>query len=97
MSPAKIQSFVLEVLREVQTLSGREWVGLDSSAKPIGDLEGFDSLSGVEATVMIEEKLGLSDLKVDSVFVSENGKRALTVEEIVQRIAKLSTIDGGKK
>jgi hypothetical protein len=89
MSLDEIQTIVLEVLREVQTLSGREWAGLELSAKPLGSLDGFDSLSSVEATVMVEERLGCRDLGVDSIFISDDGERALTVEEIAQRASKL--------
>jgi acyl carrier protein len=96
MSLEEIQSIVLDVLREVQTISGRTWTGLDPSAKPIEHLEGFDSLSSVEATVMVEEKLGCRDLGVDSVFVSEDGNHALTVRQIAQRISILLMARGGK-
>lgn len=89
MSIDEIQSVVLEVLREVQTLSGRSWTGLEPTAKPIGAVDSFDSLTAVEATVMVEEKLGCSDLGVDSIFVSEDGTRALTIEEVVQRLSML--------
>lgn len=96
MSLDDIQVIVLDVLREVQVLSGREWVELDPDAEPIGHLDGFDSLCAVEATVMVEERLGYGDLKVDTVFVSEDGERALTVKETAQRIAKLIAKKGGK-
>lgn len=94
MSLDEIRSIVLEVLREVQTLSGRPWTGVDPAAKPIGELDGFDSLTAIEATVMIEEKLGCPDLGVDSVFVSEDGKRPLTVEQIARHISKLLATGG---
>ena len=55
---AGVRSLILSVLQEVQEMSGREWNGLVGDAKPIGALEGFDSLSGIEVTVMIEERLG---------------------------------------
>lgn len=96
MSLAEIQAIVLEVLREVQVLSGREWVGLDPDAEPVGQLDGFDSLCAVEATVMVEERLGCGDLDVDTVFISGDGKRALTVKEIAQNVSKLLAAKGGK-
>ncbi len=95
MSLEKIQTIVLDVLREVQTLSGREWAGLIPDAKPIGQLEGFDSLCAVEATVLVEERLGCGDLEIDTVFVAEDGSRALSVKEIAQRISKLLASKGG--
>jgi acyl carrier protein len=96
MSPETIQTEILRALREVQELSGRKWSQLGPDLKPIGALDGFDSLASVEATVMIEEKLGCS-LDMDSVFLSEDGKRALTVKEISERLAKLLVAKGGKR
>ena len=86
MSNEEIQIAIIDVLREVQTMSGRQWTALALDEKPIGGLEGFDSLSGVEATVMIEQKLGCDGLEMDSMFVSDDGKHALTIAEIAQRI-----------
>ncbi len=88
MSSDDCQRILLDVLRDVQKISGRQWNGLKAGAKPIGELQGFDSLSGVEATVMLEEKFGC-EFSVDSVFVSDNGKHALTVCEISDRLNKL--------
>lgn len=96
MSLDEIQSTVLNVLRDVQTLSGRPWTDLDPTATPIGGLDGFDSLSSVEATVMVEEKLGCGDLKVSSLFISEDGTRALSVKEIAKRISELLAAGAGK-
>ena len=43
---------------------------------------------------MIEERLGGHDWEVDSIFVSEDGEHALTVEEIAQRVSKLLSAAG---
>jgi acyl carrier protein len=96
MKPEDVRLLVLGVLQEIQKSSGRDWANLPASEKPIGALDGFDSLSAIEATVMIEEKLGCS-LGLDSVFVSGDGRRALSLREISERIAKLSGMKGGKK
>jgi hypothetical protein len=96
MSPNEIQSLVLDVLKEIQILSGRSWEGLDASATPLGELDGFDSLTGVEATVMIEQKLGGQDLDLESLFVSDDGKHALTVQMVAERISKLLDKSGAK-
>ena len=72
---------VLGVLQEVQALSGRAWEGVGPGAKPIGALDGFDSLCGVEATLILEERLNCS-FGGASAFVSPDGKRALSVREI---------------
>lgn len=96
MSSDEIRALVLDVLREIQVLSGRAWDGLKPDATPIGDLDGFDSLTGVEATVMIEEKLGSRDLDLESLFVSDDGKHALTVQEVAERVSKLLDKSGAK-
>ena len=54
---------------------------------PVRDMEGFDSLSGVEATVMLSESLGV-DLPEDyNPFISNDGKRALSVSEIADNLS----------
>lgn len=88
MTVDELQSIVLNVLADISKLNGREWKDLGVDAKPIGALEEFDSLSAIEATVMIEAKLGCN-LEVESLFVSDDGKRALTVKQICARLAKL--------
>jgi acyl carrier protein len=93
MTRDEVQSVIVEVLREVQQISGREWKDIDRDATPIGCLDGFDSLSAVEATVMVEQKLGCK-IEIDSVFVSDNGKRALTLREISERLSKLVPNEG---
>jgi len=89
MMPATIQAAVLDVLKEVQELSGRSFLSLTATARPIGALAGFDSLCSMEATVMVEQKLGCEPLGPSSLFISEDGKRALTLQEVSERIHKL--------
>jgi hypothetical protein len=79
---------VREILAEVQEVSGRSVTPLDGTDKVIGQLDGFDSLSSIEATVMIEAKLQF-DSKCDSLFISEDGSKALTLDEVSARIEVL--------
>lgn len=85
MNVTQIAAALHDILTEVQEMSGRSTANLTGSDKPIGRLDGFDSLSSIEATIMIEVKLGI-DAKCDSLFISEDGSKALTVEEVVLRI-----------
>lgn len=96
MSPEVIRRKVLEALREVQALSGRKWNDLRPDSKPIGALDGFDSLAAVETTVLIEQKLGCN-FDIESAFVSADGKRALTIRDISERLAGLLAEKGGKR
>ena len=81
METGEIRSEVIAVLETLQTLGGKEYVSLRANDKPVGTLDGFDSLCGVEATVMIEERIGCK-INRDSLFVTEDGNRAATLEEI---------------
>ena len=94
MAPEGIQTLVIDVLKEVQELSGRKWEGIPITGKPIGDLPGFDSLCSIEATVLVEQKLGGASLGVSSLFISDDGKRALTLREVSDRVHKMITAQG---
>ena len=87
MQAKEIESVIVGVLREVQIISGREWTELGQESKPLGDLEGFDSLSAVEVTVAIEQKLECK-FEIESIFTSEDGKRALSLKQIGERVGK---------
>jgi len=72
-------------------MSGRQCPPITDATKPIGDLEGFDSLSGVEATSLMERELNCT-LADGSAFVHESpsGKRrALTVGQAVERVTQM--------
>jgi acyl carrier protein len=86
MKPTEISTVLIAVIKESQVLSGRSWHLLRDDSKPIGALEGFDSLCALEATTILEEKLGCS-FGDESIFVSSDGTRALTMNEIINRIA----------
>lgn len=76
---------VVKVLGDLQALSGRAAGSIGGGTRPVGDLEGFDSLNGVEATIELSGKLGI-DLPGVNYFVSEEGDRALSVSEVADRI-----------
>lgn len=85
MDADQVTKVVIEVLTELQEMSGREAIPISSSTCPIGDLDGFDSLNGVEATVELSERLGF-DVPAINAFVDETGTKALTVAEIAAGI-----------
>lgn len=87
MDRQEIVTKVIETVAEVQDVSGRPSAGIGVSTCPVGGVEGFDSYSGVEATVMLSESLGV-DLPEDyNPFVSSDGKRALSVGEIADTLS----------
>lgn len=95
VEPDVVQALVLAALKEVQALGGHDWVPLPPQADIIGTLEGFDSLTGIEATVLVErklaERLGRPDLSLgrDSIFVTDDGRKALDTNEVVSKVCML--------
>ena len=75
---------VVEAVAQVQRLSGRATSGIGPGTRPIGGLEGFDSLNGVEVTVTLSISLGYEP--PDDLFVSSDGKKALTIAEITDNL-----------
>ena len=88
LTTAEVRTALVATLKELQAFSDRPWTDLSWSAKPIGCLDGFDSLASIEATVLLEEKLGRT-LKPETVFLSPDGKTALNVEEVCERIVEV--------
>ncbi len=76
------------MLAEIQSISGRVQEPIREDTRPIGDLDQFDSLNGVEATVELSDRLGV-DLGVVNAFVNEDAAKALTVSEIADGICRL--------
>lgn len=80
---------VVDVLKTVQELSGRQVGEITGSTCPIGDLDQFDSLNGVEASVELSSRLGF-ELPGVNAFVNETGTKALTVNEIAEAICNVA-------
>lgn len=89
MQQQEIVSKVVRTISRVQEMSGRSSAGIEASTCPMGGVDGFDSLSGVEATVMLSESLGVSLPKDYNPFFSKDGKRALSVGEIADTLSAL--------
>ena len=87
MERQEIITKVIQTVAEVQGMSGRPSAGIDNSTRPVGGVEGFDSLCGVEATVMLSDSLGLHLPEDYNPFISKDGKRALTVEAIADGLS----------
>lgn len=95
MTLNEIEAKVIAGLKEIQQISGRTWTDLNPSSKPIGELDGFDSLASIEATVVIEDKLGCK-IEHHSLFISDDGTRALSIKQISERLAQLLGDNGGR-
>ena len=79
-----IARHVIRAVTQVQEASGRSVGRIGPETRPLKDLQDFDSLCGVEATVLLSEAVGRE--LPDSVFVPQEGSRLLTVNEIADRV-----------
>jgi acyl carrier protein len=89
MNRAEVVKAIIGVLEELQSISGRPAAQISERTCPIGDLDEFDSLNGVEATVELSDRLGI-DLPGVNAFVTEKGTKALTVSEVADAICRLT-------
>jgi hypothetical protein len=89
LEKSAVKAAVVAVLNQVQATCGRECPHITGRTKPIGDIEGFDSLLAVEATVILEQALGCP-LADGTPFLSADGTKALRVDEIVDRVIEMA-------
>ncbi len=84
MTRNEIQAAVTAAIAEVEERCGRQAPSaLTGQIRPVVDLDCWDSLLGVEATLVIEQKVG-RDLDVESIFVTDGDKpKARSIDEIV--------------
>ena len=87
MEKQEIVRTVVQTVAQVQEVSGRASGSIDASTRPLRDVEGFDSLSGLEATVMLSESLGVDLPDNYNPFISKDGNRALSVREIADSLS----------
>ena len=87
MDAKGIESMVVAALKQAQEISGEDFVEIGLGDKPLGKLDGFDSLKGIEVTVMIEGELGC-EIERDSLFVWED--RATTLAEICAYLGEVT-------
>jgi len=90
MTRNEMIDIVGEALRESQRMCGRSDDFLVTEATvPIGDLDEFDSLNGIEATQVIEERLGGS--LPEDLFIDEETRKPLSVGAVADRLLALPT------
>ncbi len=93
MSKNEAAKVLRSVIYDCLARSGRDAPQISSDAKIIDGVAGFDSLCGLEATIDLEMRLGVS--LEDNIFIKEvSGRpRARTFGEVVT--ALLTILNGG--
>lgn len=87
MNQTEIEEMLINIVCNLQELSGREKVEVSAGTSPIEDVPGFDSLNCVEATIEAIDRLE-KDLDFNNVFFDDN--KSLTIQQAAVRL--LSTI-----
>ena len=77
---------IILAVTQVQETSGRSVGRIGPDTRPLKDLQDFDSLCGVEATVLLSAAVG-HELP-DSVFVPQLGNRLLSAKEIADGVVE---------
>jgi acyl carrier protein len=83
MTQTEMEQLLIDVVSNIQEVSGREKSGITIGSRPVLDVPGFDSLNGVEATVDALDRLAL-DLEFNNVFV--DNEKALTIRQAAVRL-----------
>lgn len=91
-----VMKLVVREIERVQETSGRDVGEIDIHTTPIGDTKGFDSLNGIEVTVALSECLG-HEFSDNNLFVSQNGRRALSIDEVTDNICEAVGAEIGTK
>ena len=85
MTSTEARDRIVKAIAQIQENSGRELPEkISGRTKPIGDLDGFDSLNGLELSVVLAIEFDIDP--GENLCVSDDGRRALTVNEIVARV-----------
>lgn len=83
MNQSQIEKMLIDIVCNLQELSGREKVEVSAGTSPIDDVPGFDSLNCVEATIEATERLD-RNLDFNNVFFDDN--KALTIQQAAVRL-----------
>lgn len=87
MNKSDLRAAVIAAIAEVENRCGRDEPELINDTRPITDLAEWDSLLGVEATLIVEENIG-QEIAIESIFVTEGDDAApRSIDEIVDLLS----------
>jgi hypothetical protein len=84
MDHQQVTDALTQVLSDIQSCSGRSISQITSETRPIGDLEGFDSVNAVETAAQLSGHLGRPINP--KIMLSSNPNEPLRICDIVDRI-----------
>lgn len=93
MDKVEIKEKVIQSVIRHQEMSGRSIGEVSGGTRPIGGVQGFDSLSGVEATLILSDLIGHDIPENINPFIAEHGSRANTVDEIADVVCSIMGVN----
>lgn len=89
MTLKEVKQKLIDVLHKIQSDSGLTEQVITGDTRPLDEVEGFDSLISLEATVMLAGELNIEIPNHINIFLSKDGQAALTINEVVRVIYEL--------
>ena len=89
MNPGEVQQAIVEVLTQIQTMSGAGCPTIDAETCPLKDLPQFDSQLALLATVELGARLKCEIPEDVNVFIDEEKNRLRRVGEIRDEICAM--------
>jgi hypothetical protein len=83
MTQTEIEQILIELIKKIQSMSGRPGAEISPSTRPIVDLEEFDSLNGVELTVEVADRIKF-DPDFNNILLADD--KPLSIAEAAQRL-----------
>ena len=91
MSELEVQGVIIATLEELQEGLGTDPSEITQGTKPLLDLDFFDSLLGIETTLVLEERLGIS-CAVDTIFKDKETGEPLAIAQIASLLSAVSKV-----
>lgn len=89
MTREEVKNLILTAVDDIQEASGEPVPDLDNSSVLIGDVEGFDSLRGLELSVALSRHFQIGD--DINVCITDEGKAA-NVRQLVDRLMSFDEV-----
>ena len=90
MTPENVKVNLIEVLQEIQNDSGYEGQPITGTTCPIDDLGWLDSYLWPVAITMLASVLNMNIPNNKNIFLSEDGTRRLTINELADVVCESS-------
>jgi len=98
MDPTVVRDKLVDVLRTIQELGGFDDGGsIDGNTVPLGSLKEFDTQIVPVAITLVAKNLGVPIPNDQNVFLSRDGQKRLSVNEVVDRIIEIMNCESKKR